>query len=104
MKKPSIYSHRSGAFDPRISPSEYADVLELEEEQLSIVLYNDDVNTFDHVIDCLIKHCGHSAIQAEQCAWITHNKGKCQVKTGSFEDLKPRCEALLDEGLSAKIE
>jgi ATP-dependent Clp protease adaptor protein ClpS len=68
-----------------------------------LVLFNDDVNTFDHVIDCLIKICDHEALQAEQCAHIVHFKGKCEVKSGSFEKLKPMCEALLDQGLSAKI-
>lgn len=69
-----------------------------------LILYNDDVNTFDHVIDQLVKYCEHSMIQAEQCAWIVHNNGKCQVKRGEFDVLKPLCEALLDQGLSAVIE
>lgn len=79
-------------------------VLEEEEPGLSIVLYNDEVNTFDHVIDCLIKYCQHEWLQAEQCAWITHLKGKCDVKRGSFTDLRPVCEALIDQGLNATIE
>jgi len=62
------------------------------------------VNTFDHVIDDLVKYCEHTMIQAEQCAWIVHHNGKCQIKRGEFEALKPICEALLDSGLSAKIE
>jgi ATP-dependent Clp protease adaptor protein ClpS len=69
-----------------------------------IVLHNDDVNTFDHVIRCLMEICGHDAIQAEQCAWIVHNNGKCSVKRGSFDHLEPRCTALLDRGLSAVIQ
>ncbi len=68
-----------------------------------LVLYNDDFNTFDHVIYTLIKVCEHSAEQAEQCSLIVHYKGKCTVKSGEIEDLKPRCQALLDAGLSAKI-
>ena len=68
-----------------------------------LVLYNDDFNTFDHVIYTLIKVCEHSAEQAEQCSLIVHHKGKCTVKSGEIEDLKPRCQALLDAGLSAKI-
>jgi ATP-dependent Clp protease adaptor protein ClpS len=68
-----------------------------------LVLYNDDFNTFDHVIFTLIKVCEHSAEQAEQCSLIVHYKGKCTVKSGEIEDLKPRCQALLDAGLSAKI-
>ena len=68
-----------------------------------IVLYNDDVNTFDHVIECLIKYCDHTDEQAEQCAILVHYKGKCTVKTGSFDELKPQCSALLEQGLSAEI-
>ena len=68
-----------------------------------LVLYNDDFNTFAHVIYTLIKVCEHSAEQAEQCSLIVHYKGKCTVKSGEIEDLKPRCQALLDAGLSAKI-
>jgi ATP-dependent Clp protease adaptor protein ClpS len=83
---------------------EVADVAVSSEEELSIVLYNDDVNTFDHVIDCLMKYCGHGVEQAEQCAWITHYKGKCAVKRGSYQELSSPCEALLDAGLSAVIE
>ena len=68
-----------------------------------IVLHNDDVNTFDHVIETLIWVCKHDAIQAEQCALLVHYKGKCTVKTGTLEELKPQCTALLDAGLSAEI-
>lgn len=68
-----------------------------------IVLYNDDVNTFDHVIDTLIRVCDHTAEQAEQCAILVHYKGKCTVKTGSFDELKPQCTQLLEAGLSAEI-
>ncbi len=68
-----------------------------------IVLHNDDVNTFDHVIETLIRVCKHDALQAEQCALLVHYKGKCTVKTGTLEELKPQCTALLDAGLSAEI-
>lgn len=68
-----------------------------------IVLWNDDVNTFDWVITSLIEVCEHSAEQAEQCSIIVHYRGKCEVKTGSFDELKPQCTALLDRGLSAEI-
>jgi len=68
-----------------------------------IVLFNDDVNTFDHVIDTLVRVCKHDDLQAEQCAILVHYKGKCTVKTGSIEELKPQCSALLDAGLSAEI-
>ena len=79
----------------------------LTEEQTGInneiVLYNDDVNTFDHVIDTLIRVCKHTAEQAEQCAILVHYKGKCTVKTGTLDELKPQCTQLLEAGLSAEI-
>lgn len=68
-----------------------------------IVLFNDDVNTFDHVIETLVDACNHTFEQAEQCSLLVHYKGKCTVKTGPYEDLKPRCSKLLLAGLSAKI-
>ncbi len=68
-----------------------------------IVLYNDDVNTFDHVIDVLVDVCDHTPLQAEQCSLIVHYNGKCIVKTGDLKDLKPRCSKLLEAGLSAEI-
>ena len=78
----------------------------LEEEVLTqneIVLFNDDVNTFDHVFEMLIHACDHTSEQAEQCAILVHYKGKCTVKTGAFDDLKPRCSMLLEAGLSAEL-
>ena len=75
---------------------------ELDHEN-QIVLYNDDVNTFDHVINTLIYACEHTPEQAEQCSLIVHFKGKCTVKSGSYDDLKPRCSKLLEAGLSAEI-
>lgn len=82
------------------------DVLIKEEivEIKDIILYNDDVNTFDYVAELLIKYCDHQPMQAEQCAWIVHHNGKCQVKRGEMKALKPICAALLDGGLSAVIE
>ena len=68
-----------------------------------LVLYNDDVNTFDHVIDCLVSICDHSKTQAEQCAYIVHYKGKCVVKKGPMEKLEPMLVALQMQDLSAKI-
>lgn len=70
----------------------------------AIILYNDDVNTFDHVIYCLIKYCKHTAEQAEQCSLLVHYKGKCQVKSGAENELQPVCQALTEKGLSAVIE
>jgi ATP-dependent Clp protease adaptor protein ClpS len=83
---------------------EEVDVLEDYGLNNEIVLYNDDVNTFDHVINTLIRVCEHTSEQAEQCAILVHYKGRCTVKTGSFDELKPQCSSLLDAGLSAEIE
>lgn len=77
---------------------------EQEEESRKIVLYNDEVNTFDWVIDSLIEVCRHEPVQAEQCTLIVHFKGKCDVKEGDWETLEPMCTALLDRGLTAEIQ
>lgn len=82
---------------------EQTSILEAVDVNNEIILYNDDVNTFDHVIDTLIKVCKHTSEQAEQCAILVHYKGKCTVKTGSFDELKPQCTKLLEAGLSAEI-
>ncbi len=82
---------------------EEIDLLEQEVNQHEIILFNDDVNTFDHVIDSLIDVCEHTSEQAEQCAYLVHYKGKCAVKTGEYKELKPRCSRLLTLGLSAEI-
>lgn len=79
------------------------DVMTEKEELNNIVLFNDDVNTFEWVIECLMKYCSHDSLQAEQCATIVHYSGKCAVKKGSFNKLKPICETLLEKGLSAEI-
>ncbi|MGQ2983979.1 ATP-dependent Clp protease adaptor ClpS [Flavobacterium sp.] len=78
-------------------------VKELTSLNNEIVLYNDDVNTFDHVINTLVKVCRHTAEQAEQCSLIVHYNGKCTVKTGEYNDLEPQCTQLLEAGLSAEI-
>ena len=76
----------------------------IEEGHLSeIVLFNDEVNTFDHVIETLVHVCNHSYEQAEQCSLLVHYKGKCTVKTGVYEELEPQCSQLLKAGLSAEI-
>ncbi len=74
-----------------------------EKDLHEIVLFNDEVNTFDHVIQTLIAVCEHTPEQAEQCSLIVHYNGKCTVKTGEFDDLKPRCTRLLEAGLSAEL-
>lgn len=78
-------------------------VLEQEDEVYKIVLWNDDVNTFDDVIEALVEICEHTLEQAEQCTMLVHYKGKCTVKTGSLEKLKPMHEKLLSRGLTSEI-
>jgi len=95
--------HKITATKPEEAPEEVEQILVQPDQEHEIILYNDDVNTFDHVIRCLIKICDHTFMQAEQCAYLVHFTGKCSVKTGSLEDLIPRCTALLDEGLSAEV-
>jgi len=87
----------------KINPSLDKDILIENVEKHEIILYNDDVNTFQHVIETLVKVCKHSYEQAEQCAYIVHFSGKCVVKTGSLEELVPICSSLLEAGLSAEI-
>jgi len=71
--------------------------------EFSLVLFNDDFNTFEFVIETLMEVCDHNAEQAYQCALITHHKGKCEVKKGLKDDLKYRCSELIKKGLSAEI-
>ena len=85
----------------KVSEKEIVETDSVHENE--IILYNDDVNTFDHVIRTLIQVCEHTSEQAEQCSLIVHYKGKCSVKSGSISDLKPRCIKLLQAGLSAEI-
>lgn len=68
-----------------------------------LLIYNDEVNTFEHVIDSLVKVCKHEIVQAEQCTWIIHYNGKCAVKKGEFASLKPMRDALCERGIDAKI-
>ena len=69
-----------------------------------LILFNDDVHSFDFVIESLIEVCEHEVLQAEQCTIIVHFKGKCAVKQGSYEKLEPMCTALLERGLTAEIQ
>ncbi|KGL61374.1 MULTISPECIES: ATP-dependent Clp protease adaptor ClpS [unclassified Polaribacter] len=82
---------------------EEVDVLEQKAHQHEIVLHNDEVNTFDFVIEALISVCEHTLEQAEQCTMLVHYKGKCTVKSGTYKDLEPRCSKLLHLGLSAEL-
>lgn len=89
---------------------EQVEIIELSDTSVEdlldsrLIVYNDDVNSFQWVIECLCKYCGHTTEQAEQCSYIIHHKGKCDVKKGSKEILQPMKEALLDAGLTATIE
>ena len=90
-----------------MNPDLYEDVL-LEPEQVmvsskQIILYNDDFNTFDFVIESLVKVCKHEYEQAVQCTYLVHYKGKCSVKNGTYEELQSICDALLRRGLTAEI-
>lgn len=86
--------------------TELQEVLELDVVtalEKSIVVFNDDINTFEHVIETFIDILNHSEEQAEQCAMIIHTKGKCKVKNGSYEKLEPMCLAILLRGINAEI-
>lgn len=76
----------------------------LVESLHNLIVWNDEVNTFDHVIESLMDVCEHSPEQAEQCALFIHHKGKYGVKKGSFEILRPKAEALIDRGIQATID
>ena len=76
----------------------------VESAGFNLVLYNDEHNTFDHVIEMLIAVCGHDANQAEQCALLVHFKGKCTVMSGTYDELEPKCTKLLEADLTAEIE
>jgi ATP-dependent Clp protease adaptor protein ClpS len=79
-------------------------VLDQVVEMKNLIVFNDDVNTFDHVIESLVKVCKHDMIQAEQCTWLVHYKGKCQVKKGDYEELEAMCTGLLNRGITAEIQ
>lgn len=80
------------------------DVLTDTEEPCHLVVWNDDVNTFEWVIETLVDVCGHTQEQAEQCAWLIHHKGKYAVKNGHFDELKPMCDEITDRGIGATVE
>lgn len=94
------------AFDGPTRPfaEEEVDLLTDTAEPCSLIVWNDEVNTFEWVIETLMEVCGHSAEQAEQCAFIIHFKGKYAVKNGFYDDLKPQCDAITDRGIGATIE
>ena len=80
------------------------DILTGHDEPCSLIVWNDEVNTFDWVIDTLMDVCGHERVQAEQCAMLIHTKGKYAVKQGSYDELKPQCDAITERGINATVE
>jgi len=90
--------------DTKTITSEDTGLLTLLDDPCSLILWNDDVNTFEWVIETLIEVCGHSEEQAEQCAYIVHFKGKCSVKNGSYDELKPLCNKITERGIGATVE
>ena len=80
------------------------DELFQNQDRLSLVLYNDDFNTFEHVIESLIDVCHHTPEQAEQCAIIVHHKGRYEVKSGTYKQLLPMKKSLTDRELTVSIE
>jgi ATP-dependent Clp protease adaptor protein ClpS len=89
---------------PQVEEETVTDVRTKTENTKAIVLYNDDFNTFEFVTESLIKVCGHDPLQAEQCTYLVHYTGKCAVKLGTLRELRPPYEALLERGLTARIE
>jgi len=83
---------------------EEIDVMTVHEEPCSLIVWNDDVNTFEWVIETLMEVCGHSHEQAEQCSYFIHFQGKYAVKQGSYEELKPQCDAITERGIGATVE
>jgi ATP-dependent Clp protease adaptor protein ClpS len=90
---------------PEFQEEESVEVLDAVEttDLMDLVVFNDDVNTFEHVTRTLIKVCQHTPEQAEQCTLIIHYKGKCQVKNGTFDFLRPMREAICEAGIDARI-
>lgn len=88
----------------KILEQEIVETLEREDKLYEVVVFNDEVNTFDYVIQLLIDVCDHDPLQAEQCTLLIHYKGKCAVKTGAYDELEPICSLLLDGGLTAEIQ
>ncbi|KIC92738.1 Clp protease ClpS [Flavihumibacter solisilvae] len=84
--------------------NESVEVLTETATPFQLIVWNDEVNTFDWVIETLIAVCGHTSEQAEQCALLIHTQGKYAVKNGEFDELKPMCDAITERGIGATIE
>lgn len=93
-------------FTNDVKPWEQADedTMVDTESPMQLIIWNDEVNTFEWVITTLIEVCGHSEEQAEQCAFIIHTKGKYAVKKGNYETLRPMCDNIIERGIGATIE
>lgn len=87
-----------------IQEREQTEVLEAIDDPCQLIVWNDEVNTFEWVIETLMEICKHSYEQAEQCAYIIHFKGKYAVKQGAYEELKPLCDAITERGIGATVE
>ncbi len=94
MNQTKTYTHQNSDTDLLID----------NENGCQLIIWNDDVNSFDWVITTLIEICGHTIEQAEQCAMIIHTKGKYGVKEGSYDFLKPMCDAITEHGINATVE
>lgn len=90
--------------DTSAKQSEETDLLTSAKEPCNLIVWNDEVNTFEWVIETLVEVCKHSYEQAEQCAYIIHFRGKYAVKQGIYDDLKPLCDAITERGIGATIE
>jgi len=88
----------------QVSTREDTDVLTAHEHPYHLIVWNDEVNTFEWVIETLMQICKHSQEQAEQCALLIHTQGKYAVKQGNYEELKPMCDAITDRGIGATVE
>ena len=80
------------------------DIMTAHEDPCNLIVWNDEVNTFEWVIETLIEVCGHSPEQAEQCSYFIHHKGKYAVKNGEYDELKPMCDAITERGIGATVE
>jgi ATP-dependent Clp protease adaptor protein ClpS len=89
---------------PQVEKDEDVEVLDEVGQTCSLIVWNDNVNTFEWVIETLVEICNHSYEQAEQCAMIIHHQGKYAVKNGTYDFLKPMCDAITDRGIGATIE
>lgn len=93
-----------GNWNEKVQPMEERELMVDVEAPFHLIVWNDEVNTFEWVIETLMEICRHSYEQAEQCAYIIHYKGKYSVKEGSYEELKPMCDAITERGIGATVE